>query len=298
MSIGMNRSRSELVASLSGEDVIGIVAYEKDAHFSTLTDYFDLMLLVVIESVDTGISLSHYIKDHCRIQEIRLSKNRLTMEMDKGTNHELLGWATKGEILLDKDAYLGKLRLEWDELTTEMQERMLLAEFSIFLRKYLQSKEYERTHLLLDAYRYLLEALYHWARLVIIESGAYPGISVWEQVKPINLGVYKLYEELTTSSESLLKRVQLVHLACEFSVVSKMEESCRALLKLLEKSGAIGIREIYEGLGLHDAEINLSLILDKLLGKELIEEVIVPAGEDKTLLTLKYKHKEHAGRRA
>ena len=96
-------------------------------------------------------------------------------------------------------------------------------EFSLFISKFIQSKEYLAEEHYLDAYSNILESLHHWARIVIIEENHYPELTVWRQVRLINPGVDKLYEELTLSSETLRQRVELVILACEFSVMSKMK---------------------------------------------------------------------------
>lgn len=234
--------------------------------------------------------LSHYSKVNMRTQEIRLASNRMDEMAESGGRLELVRWAAEGEILLDKNAYLGEL---CDRMMAEIpdtaKERMRLVEFSLFLRKYLQSKESERNNQLVDANRDLLEALEYWARLVIVEAGQIPGAAVWEQVKSVNLGVYKLFEELTTSPESLHKRIQLVHLACEFSIVSKMEDCSRGLLRLLEGSlEGRSIREIQERLGLRGGDGNLATLLNKLVGKGLIREVIVPSEKDSSILDIKY----------
>lgn len=122
------------------------------------------------------------------------------------------------------------------EFPADLREHKLLVEFSLFLRKYLQSKEYILDEHLLDAYNNILEALHHWARIVIIEDGYHPEITVWRQIRAINPGVYKLYEELTMSKETLKQRVQLVLLACEFSVMSKWKDAARRLFKSSEKT--------------------------------------------------------------
>lgn len=173
----------------------------------------------------------------------------------------------------------------------ELREHKLLIEFSKFLRRYLQSKEYILENHSLDAYNNILEALHHWARIVIIEAGIHPEVTVWRQIKSINPGVYKLYEELTMSKETIKQRVQLVLLACEFSVMSKMERCCKRVLDLLSSSTeAWSLQELQQSEVLSDIKLELPLLLNKLVKKQLAKEVIYAMDEDITLLEIRYTH--------
>jgi hypothetical protein len=287
--------KAELVESFADtSDLLSVIAYEEDERFRSLTDNFDILLLVVTRSDEMNSTLYHYIKENYRIQEYRLTTGLLQKRVICEEDRDFIRWLTKGEVLVDKEAYLEQFRQQLADIPESLMEQKLLIEFTKFLRNYLQSKEYVQENHLLDAHRNLLEALHYWARLTIIENGHYPEVTIWEQVKHINLGVYKLYEELTMSTESLLDRLQLVLLACEFSVVSKMESSCRALLRLLSsRVEPWGIEEIHAELGLTGLPVNLSLLLSKLVKKELIQEVIVPKDEVFSVLDLKYTRKRH-----
>jgi hypothetical protein len=162
-------------------------------------------------------------------------------------------------------------------------------EFSLFLSKFLQSKEYLADGHYLDAYSNILEALQHWARIVIIEEGNHPELMVWRQVRSINPGVYKLYEELTLSSETLRQRVELVILACDFSVMSKMKSCCKLLLCILERrSTPWRIDEIQSHIDLQHLRINVSLLLNKLVKKALVREVAVAMDDTFSELELRY----------
>ncbi|UUZ83481.1 nucleotidyltransferase-like protein [Paenibacillus sp. P26] len=215
------------------ESVISVSAIDKPSLFSTVTDGFDLLILVVSRDIERNYQQFHYIKDDRRIQERWITPKTLNELILHGEHRNIIYWILKGEILLDRDTYLESFRHKVLEFPGELREHKSLIEFSKFLRSYLQSKEYILDEHLLDAYNNILEALHHWAHIVIIESGSHPEVMVWRQVKSINPGVYKLYEELTLSKETLKRRVQLVLLACEFSVMSKMERRCKLLIDLL-----------------------------------------------------------------
>ncbi|WP_422730617.1 hypothetical protein [Paenibacillus popilliae] len=49
---------------------------------------------------------------------------------------------------------------------------------------------------MLDAYRFVDQAFYYWAHIIVMEQNEIPSPALWQQVKLLNLGVYKMYEDL------------------------------------------------------------------------------------------------------
>ncbi|MCZ8517789.1 nucleotidyltransferase-like protein [Paenibacillus filicis] len=271
------------------EAVISVSAIDNPSLFSAVTDGFDLLLLVVCRDPARNYQQFHYIKDNLRIQERWLTPDTLNETILHGEHRNIIYWILKGEILLDRDMYLESLRHKVLEFPMELREHKLLIEFTKFLRSYLQSKEYILEEHLLDAYNNILEALHHWAHIVIIESGSHPEVMVWRQVKTVNPGVYKLYEELTLSKETLKQRVQLVLLACEFSVMSKMERCCRLLIHLLaSREEAWSMEELQQVDQLAEVRSELPLLLNKLVRKSLAKEVAFTMEADLSLMELRY----------
>src|SRR5690348_15490534 len=145
------------------------------------------------------------------------------------------------------------------------KEQQLLVEFSLFHSKFLLTKEYLAAGDGLDAYSKVLEAMHHWAHLAIIEADFLPELTVWRQVHSINPGIYKLYEELILNSETVEKRVELVLLACEFSVMSKIKIYCSLLLRLIEsREEAWSTDEIGNHTDLQHLDFDLPTTLHKL----------------------------------
>ncbi|MGF7033073.1 hypothetical protein J2T17_003996 [Paenibacillus mucilaginosus] len=272
------------------QTVISVSAVDNPSSFSAVTDGFDILLLIVCRDNERSHQQIHYIRDDRRIQERWVSPDTLTDLILHGEHRNIIYWILKGEILLDREMYLESLRHKVLEFPVDLREHKLLIEFSKFLRSYLQSKEYILEDHLLDAYNNILEALHHWAHIVIIESGSHPEVTVWRQVKNINPGVYKLYEELTLSKETLKQRVQLVLLACEFSIMSKMERCCKLLLEVLaSREEAWSLQELQQQPKLADIRTELPLLMNKLVKKSLAKEVAYTMDEDLTLLELRYK---------
>ncbi|NHN35345.1 nucleotidyltransferase-like protein [Paenibacillus agricola] len=288
----MKAVKEQLVARLrEDKSVISLLAVDNPSIFSAVTDGFDLLLLVISNDVLKTDRQYHYIKDDSRIQERWISPATLDYFVLHGEHRNLIFWILKGEILLDQHLYLETLRHRTLEFPAELREHKLLIEFSKFLRRYLQSKEYILEDHTLDAYNNILEALHHWARIVIIEAGIHPEVTVWRQVKVINPGIYKLYEELTMSKETVKQRVQLVLLACEFSVMSKMERCCKRVLDLLaSREEAWSLQELQLSEALTDIKLELPLLLNKLVKKLLAKEIIYTVDEEVTLLEIRYTH--------
>ncbi|HEY0826503.1 MAG TPA: nucleotidyltransferase-like protein, partial [Bacilli bacterium] len=234
----MKEVKAYFAKRFSGDiNVRSVLVVENPNKVTPLVDGYDLLFLIISENRDllnyTNYT-SHYIKENYRIQERRIHPEGLEAWIVNGTNRSVIQWIIQGEILLDRETYLEGLRHRLLEFPQWMREQKLLIEFSMFLRTYLQSRDYLQEGHTLDAYSQILKALHHWARIVIIEAGIHPEVTVWSQVRRINAGVYKLYEELTLSKETLEQRVELVLLASEFSAMSKMAACCTLLMRVLE----------------------------------------------------------------
>lgn len=208
----------------------------------------------------------------------------------EGQNRNIIHWILQGDLWMDKKGHLQEIRARLRQFSDEIREQRLFLEFSLFLRSYLQSKEYLENGHVLDAYNNILEALHHWARIVIIEHAQHPEVTVWKQVNEINHGVYKLYEELTSSVETLKERVQLVLLASEFSVLSKMEASCKYLFRILKsREEPWSIHELKERLEASRLHVEVALILKKLLKRGLVRQVVYsPEGDPASLKEIRY----------
>lgn len=271
------------------DTVISVAAVDNPSLFSAVTDGFDLLLLVISSDTERAHQQYHYIKDDRRIQERWISPDALNGYILHGEQRSIIYWILKGEILLDRNMYLESLRHKVLEFPADLREHKLLIEFSKFLRSYSQSKEYLLYEHALDAYNHVLEALRHWARIVIIESNQLPEVTVWRQIKSINPGVYKLYEELTHSTETVKQRVQLVLLACEFSVMSKMERCCMPLFEVLgSREEAWSLQELQQEAKLTDIRMELPLLLSKLVKKSLVKEIVFTDDAELTVLELRY----------
>jgi hypothetical protein len=281
----MERMNDDIIRQLAmDESVTGLLAVQGRPGFDAVIDGFDRLLLVVTRDAPAKNYIHHYIKDGEAIQERWISEDALRQWILFGENRNVIEWIMKGDILIDRNRFLETVRRRIVKFPRDMRTGKMLVEFSHFLRRFLQCKEYLNKGHHLDAYTNIMEALFHWARLSIIDQGAHPEVTVWEQVKTFNPGIYKLYEELIDSDESLEQRVRLVLLACDFNVMSKMAYWCELLIQVLQSRNApFAATELKYHERLRPLHTDLTLVLRQLASRGIIrEELMIVHPEDQT----------------
>ncbi|MDT3427547.1 hypothetical protein J2Z22_003110 [Paenibacillus forsythiae] len=241
---------------------------------SALLHEFDRVVMLLHENGGENRLVGNMISGELRTQTLRVGLSMLKRSIITGDNNELITCLLEGEIIWDPQEILERLRTEVNAFDQPLRERMMFMEFARFLHMYVKSKRYLQAGCSMDSYNCILMALYHWARMEVSEAGHYPTPAVWEQVKSLNNSVYKLYEELTVSGETMEQRIQLVQLACEFSLVSKMSDCCKWFLDLLkERKEPWSIEELLMHSELKNVEPELPFVLRKLASRSLIREI-------------------------
>ncbi|MNZ99439.1 hypothetical protein D3C78_1187640 [compost metagenome] len=278
-----NRYRTE-------QGILGLAVVEKHYPYNPTIEGLDLLVLVIAEGEFASNRTEHVRIGQKRILIRTIDPGSLNEWVSSGENRNIIEWLVRGEILLDRDGYLQNIRERLLQFPDSMREQKQFTEFAGFLRTYLQAKQDLTDGNLLDAYSNVLTALHHWAHIVLIEEGRHPELTVWKQMKHVHPGIYKLYEELTVSPETLEQRVQLVMLGCEFSVMNKMRTSCSLLLKILaSREEPWSIADLQAHPMINILHVDLSLILQKLVMREYIREVAVMYDEsDSGALDLRY----------
>ncbi|GMK42129.1 hypothetical protein PCCS19_51880 [Paenibacillus sp. CCS19] len=270
--------------------LISLAAIENPVRYNPLIDGHDLLLLVVTEeSSRVGRT------EHLRIEGERVLVRTVDPEMLRrwiygGENRSIIQWLARGQLLIDRDDYLLNIRNDLMQFPDLWREQRLLVEFTAYIRTYLQTKQDIQDGNLLDAYTSILSGLHYWAHIALIEEGQHPELTVWRQIRRVHPGIYKLYEELTTSAETLEQRVQLVLLACEFTVMSKMKSCCSLLLRTLaSREEPWSIMELQHHPNFCDLHVDLSLVLQKLVNRSYIREVAyLSESGDQDALELRY----------
>jgi len=263
---------------LGQEDgVISLLQIANPFSYQSLEDGMDRLVIMVMRDVNPERDTEHWLWNDVRIQIRRLTPETLENWILSRPDRKIIYCLVQGDILIDRDGYLTTLRdqlLEWSPL---MREQKLISEFSHFVRAYLHAKQDLKDGQVLDAYSNVLSSLHYWAHIALIEQGMHPELTVWEQMRRVNPGIYKLYEELTTSGETLEQRVQLVLLACEFSILNKLESSCELLIRLIEsREDSWSTSELLKHPKLAGLSLELSILLGKLVKRGCIREIAKP----------------------
>ena len=257
-------------------NVVGLAVIENPYPYNPLIDGLDSLVLVVAEGNKARNETEHVQIAGQRVMIRTIDSISLNEWLAGGENRNIIEWLVRGEILVDRDGYLSSVRERLLQFPETMREQKQFTEFTGFLRTYLQAKQDLLDGNLLDAYSHVLTALHHWAHIVLIEEGRHPELTVWKQLKRVHPGIYKLYEGLTVSPETLEQRVQLVMLGCEFSIMSKMKTSCALLFKILgSREEPWSIAELQSHSSINVLHVDLSLVLQKLVKREYIREVAV-----------------------
>lgn len=270
--------------------LLSISVIKNPYSYNPLIDGLDILVLVVTAARAGKESAAHTQLDGDRVLIRILGRQELESWITGGENRNIIEWIVRGEILLDREGYLADVRERLLLFPESMREQKRFIEFAGFLRTYLQAKQDLLDGNLLDAYSHILTALHHWAHIVLIEEGRHPELTVWKQLRRVHPGIYKLYEELTASPETLEQRVQLVMLACEFSVMNKMKSCCSILLDLIssrEEPWSIG--ELQAHPLISELRVDLSLVIQKLVKRSYLREVAVMHDpSDANALELRY----------
>ncbi|MFC5704416.1 nucleotidyltransferase-like protein [Cohnella faecalis] len=262
------------------ENTVALLLITNPFSFQTLIDGMDKLVLVICKTAPAELETEHWMVQDERVQVRRITPERLERWVVGGDHRSVIPWLVGGEILYDRDGYLKDLQARLNDWPALLREQKLLCEFSRFIRTYLQANQDLKDGQILDAYSNILDSLHCWAHIALVEKGMHPELTVWEQMRRVNPGIYKLYEELTTSVETVEKRVQLLLLACEFSVLTQMKSSCALILRVLSSRdepwtvSALQLHPQLKGL-----PIDFSLLLQKLVMRGLVREIAQPNRE-------------------
>ena len=256
----------------SSNSTMGILLVEKKYSISDITESFDYILLVITGSEEQSIQMKHYCYKNEKAALYTISIEQVKEWLLLGSSRKLTEWLHNGKIIFDRNENIARLKREIIDFPFEGRKLKKGLEFAKLIRRYTDGKAFFEAGHYLDAYNHIVHALHHLARLAIIESGFYPEVTVWEQVKPIEPQIYKLYEELITSDEPLDKRLELLFLASEFLIYSKTEKGTEHFLEILsseKEKWTIG--ELREHPEIKYYAVDLTVLLEYLIDKRCIE---------------------------
>ncbi|MBP2258937.1 hypothetical protein J2Z81_002925 [Virgibacillus campisalis] len=207
---------------------------KKKKRNSPFTDNMDIILLVIVNNAQVPWDVKHYEKED-EIAAVHILTHPLLMKwVDVRKYHKVLDWIVNGTVLFERDEYVTTLKQELQKSPNNKKELRKAVEFGKLIKSYNEAEVLYETFQYKDAYSRIVHSLHYLARLTIIDRGIYPEVTVWNQVKHLDIEVYKLYEELVESKEEIKQRVQLMLIATDFVISTRARTSIKHLLDIMK----------------------------------------------------------------
>jgi hypothetical protein len=257
----------------SQANTIGVLMIEKKKKKFPTTDTFDSILLIIIKSGEQPVFIKHYTFNDKKAAMHIVTQAQLNEWMLLGNNRKIFDWLYEGKVLFDRNEYIANLKRELMEFPFYGRKMKMGIEFARLIRRYTDGKAFFDEYHYLDAYNYVVQSLHHLARLAVIENGFHPEVTVWHQVKNIDPEIYKLYQELVCSEETLEKRLELLFLASEFLIHSRTQIGSSHILSVLEEKPSWSFNEMLNHPELKSYSVDLGILLEYLIDKNLIQIV-------------------------
>ncbi|MEH7075203.1 nucleotidyltransferase-like protein [Neobacillus drentensis] len=254
-------------------NTLGVLMVQKKQKLSHITDSFDVILLVLVKEADQPLFIKHYTYYDKKAAMHIITEAKLQEWLLLGSNRKIFEWLYEAKIIFDRNEYVANLKMELRDFPFTGRKIKMGLEFAKLIRRYVDGKALFEGHQFLDAYNHVVHSLHHLARLAVLENGLHPELTVWNQVKQIEPEIYKLYEELVYSEETLEKRLELLFLASEFMIHSKTSMGTAHFLEVLSHKEVWLFNEIMNEQELLPYSVDLAVLLEYLIDKHLIDIV-------------------------
>lgn len=260
----------------SQQNTLGVLLIEKNAQNRTLTESFDTILFILVKEAEDPLFIKHYTAINGDTASMYIvTEEKLKEWLLLGSNRKMMEWLYHGRVLFDRNEYMQALKTEMRDFPFYGRQMKMTIEFAKLIKRYREGKAFFQDGHLLDAYNHVLHVLHHLARLAITENGLYPELTVWNQVRHIEPGIYKLYEELLTSEETIQKRLELLFLASEFLIHSRTERGSAHLLGVMAEREQWSIQELLSHEEVNHYAVDLVVLIDYLIERQFVEVVSV-----------------------
>ncbi|RUL51563.1 nucleotidyltransferase-like protein [Lysinibacillus antri] len=251
----------------SQSDTLGVILVSKREETKSITDTFDTVLLIIVKDAVNPIFTKHYLYEGQKMAMHVVTEAILNKWLYIGSNRRVVDWIFHGKVMFDRNEYLHNLRLKLQEFPFFGRKIKSGIQFSKLIRRYFEGKEFFNHGNFLDSYNHVVESLHHLGRLSVIDNGLYPEVTVWSQVKKIEPAIYKLYEELVMSTETLEKRLELLFLGIEFLINSRTHDGAQHILETMLSKETWTIQELHSHRELKyyskDLEVFVEYLIDK-----------------------------------
>ncbi|UII56666.1 nucleotidyltransferase-like protein [Cytobacillus spongiae] len=259
----------------SQPNTLGVLIIEKREKAISLTDTFDVVLLIIVKELEQPVFVKHYTYKEKKAALQIVSETQLKEWLLLGTNRRIIDWIYNGKIVFDRNEYISELKVELRDFPFYGRKIKMGLEFAKLIRRYMDGKAFFENGNNLDAYNHVVHSLHHLARLAVIENGFHPEVTVWNQVKQIEPEIFKFYEELVNSEEEIEKRLELLFLASEFLIHSRTKSAIVHLIDVLKEKEQWTFNEMMLHPELSYYSVDLGMLVEYLIDKKVIGVVEV-----------------------
>jgi hypothetical protein len=259
----------------SHPNTVGVVVVEKRQKAHAATDTFDVILLIIVKENNDPVFVKHYSYEDKKAAMHIVTEKQINDWLLIGNNKKIFDWLYNGKIVFDRNERIANLKHELREFPFFGRKIKMGIEFAKLIRRYSDGRVLFDNFNYLDAYNHVVHSLHHLARLAVIENGFHPEVTVWHQVKQIEPEIYKLYEELICSEESIEKRLELLFLASEFLIHKRTKVGSQHLLEVMESNEHWSFNELMSHPELEPYSVDLGILVEYLIEKKILDVVKV-----------------------
>ncbi|WP_078552182.1 nucleotidyltransferase-like protein [Bacillus alkalicellulosilyticus] len=271
------------------EDTLGILFIEKKPQQDSIFEYKEVSFLVIKNTTYPLWHVSHFECLGNKAEVHLVDEQTLNRWSSNGTKSRFVEWLFCGKLIYETSEYVTNMRERLHEFPMEERQKKMVVELSKLIRRFEDGKELYHTENYFDSFNHILQALHHQARLALIEHGFYPEVTLWNQVKNIEPETYKLYQELLVGDEVIDKRLELLLIANEFAITSKLKKASAYLLSVMdEKEEPWEISQLMTHPDLREYEIDLEIVMEYLAQRQV---VVVTKRETATQGTFEYLYR-------
>ncbi|MGJ9460200.1 nucleotidyltransferase-like protein [Oceanobacillus sp. CF4.6] len=255
----------------SNPSTLGILIIEKTQFESPITDDFDVILLIIVKDYEHSWYVKHYeVTDKTAAIHI-VREDTLLGWIETSGYRRAVEWVISGKTVFDRNEYIHDLKEHLRDFPLEKRDVRKAINFGKLIKSYSEAKSLYESGELKDAHSKILDSLHYLARLSVIEKGYYPEVTVWTQVKNIDLEVYKLYEVFIDSNEEVKQKIELMIIAMDFVINNRAKASAKHLLDMMEtKDSPWSYTDIKNLPNVQLYTYDLSAILSYLVEKSII----------------------------
>lgn len=275
----------------SHPNTVGVVVVEKRQKAIAATDTFDVILLIIVKENNDPVFVKHYSYEDKKAAMHIVTEKQINDWLLIGNNKKIFDWLYNGKIVFDRNERIANLKQELREFPFFGRKVKMGIEFAKLIRRYSDGKVLFDNFNYLDAYNHVVHSLHHLARLAVIENGFHPEVTVWHQVKQIEPEIYKLYEELICSEESIEKRLELLFLASEFLIHKRTKVGSQHLLEVMESKEYWSFNELMTQPELVPYSVDLGILVEYLIEKKILD-VVNPETKGQGIFHRYYKSAE------